>query len=297
MLRILGAFDENNQITEIGQAMAQLPISVRNARMIIEAQRLDVIQELVTITATFIRGHLGAPSGGWKQLVSTERESDFVTQLLLEEKTRGMTHSQRVEMGINAKRFSLVQKTRRRLLRELYLNPTENSVYSEQKRGRIIQACLAGLVDHIFWKSGESQQSLYTDRSGRIYTLDSQSIVKDADLIVGWPTAVQRPSGEIIRTIYMATKADPSWIDPVTSRIVVERINPHTQPIQPQSVPTAMFIEPSYRQSETGIEEKGRRKPSQRAESQSTNPSSQTDDGPVSQAALEALLRKFNRRV
>ena len=47
----LGAIDENKQLTATGRAMAQLPIDVALARMLIEAQRSHAIPELLILTA------------------------------------------------------------------------------------------------------------------------------------------------------------------------------------------------------------------------------------------------------
>ena len=47
----LGAIDESKQLTATGRAMAQLPIDVALARMLIEAQRLHAVRELLVLTA------------------------------------------------------------------------------------------------------------------------------------------------------------------------------------------------------------------------------------------------------
>jgi ATP-dependent helicase HrpA len=47
----LGAIDERKQLTTTGRQMASLPIDVALARMLIEAQRLDVTNELLVLTA------------------------------------------------------------------------------------------------------------------------------------------------------------------------------------------------------------------------------------------------------
>jgi len=47
----LGAIDESRRLTATGRAMAQLPIDVALARMLIEAQRLHAVAELLILTA------------------------------------------------------------------------------------------------------------------------------------------------------------------------------------------------------------------------------------------------------
>lgn len=88
-LRMLGAFDENNQITDCGRIMAKLPVSVRYARMIVEGQKRDVLDDMVTIAALAEFGGIKASkaySGSFSKEVyykdfSDETKSDMLAEL------------------------------------------------------------------------------------------------------------------------------------------------------------------------------------------------------------------------
>ncbi len=50
-LQVLGALDEDRNVTEIGRIMAELPLSPEIARMVIEAEKFDCVEKVCTIAA------------------------------------------------------------------------------------------------------------------------------------------------------------------------------------------------------------------------------------------------------
>jgi ATP-dependent helicase HrpA len=85
----LGAIDEHKRLTTLGRAMAQLPIDVALARMLIEAQRLDVMRELLILTAFLSiqdpreRPADARPAADGAHAPFVDTKSDFVSVLNL----------------------------------------------------------------------------------------------------------------------------------------------------------------------------------------------------------------------
>jgi HrpA-like RNA helicase len=86
-LKILGALDENERITEIGETMAELPLEPHIARMVIEAEKHGCVETICTI-ASFLgcRSVFVRPKGKEAEADEAHRrfkvpESDFLTLL------------------------------------------------------------------------------------------------------------------------------------------------------------------------------------------------------------------------
>lgn len=58
LLRLLGAFDENNNITPLGMEMANIPLSVRYSRMLIEAKKYNVEADMLIIVLILQNGSI-----------------------------------------------------------------------------------------------------------------------------------------------------------------------------------------------------------------------------------------------
>ncbi|MBQ8300090.1 MAG: ATP-dependent RNA helicase [Clostridia bacterium] len=174
-LRTLGAFDNNNQVTKIGLIMAQLPLSVRYARMIVEAHKLGVLSDVVTIAA------LSEFGGIKKSNVSYNRFSKEIRSDLLAELDCFNFVKQRINSssdpfdGVIERNYFRVLELRSKLY-DILENIYGDVVYSSGNRNDILKACAAGLVEFLYIRESNGWYSNPNDPSKRKLNLFSTTL-------------------------------------------------------------------------------------------------------------------------
>lgn len=221
-LCVLGAMTESGKVTGIGRKMAQLPVSVQFARMIVEAQRLRVLDDVLTIAAILEQGGIqDKKSYAWKGLVKGEKESDLIAQLHLYEAAELMSNSEKKMKGIHPGGYHRVKNTRKKLVEALRL-PKEK-LCSTGSREDILRACVAGMVDHLF----RNDYGCYRNGDGFARELGRESVVSRSDWLVGLPKAIQIKSRFDLKTLHlvsMATKVEPMWLAEVAPQLIETRL-------------------------------------------------------------------------
>ena len=148
-LRMLGAFDENNKITDCGRIMAKLPLSVRYARMIVEGHKRDVLSDVVTIAALAEFGGIKASNISYENF-STEMKADLLAELdcFNTVKRRLIDGDPQPFAGIVERNYYRVLELRAKLADILY--NIYGDVSSSGNRDEIRKACAAGLVEFLY---------------------------------------------------------------------------------------------------------------------------------------------------
>lgn len=228
-LQRLGALDGEGKITEIGQAMSRLPVDVHYARMIVEAEKRGVTDEVLTIVACLQAGGIrgkGKKIDGqqfpprWPELTS-EKDSDLLADLDCYLAACGMGNKRMYDMDILVKKFREAKEIRARLARELgaSLHPSKTN-----DRTEILKAVVAGMVDNLYrYYIGGG----YWGASDSIFRkLDDKSVVARADWITAMPfdieTIVEREGMKFPITIHLVvsvTKVDPAWLTEVAPQL------------------------------------------------------------------------------
>lgn len=154
-LRTLGAFDENNEITEIGKVMSLLPISVRYARMIVEAVKRDVLEDVVTIAAIQECGGIKLPNvpyGRFTKELSNDLLADLDCFNYLQKTLRASNWPLCIEEnpfeGFNKRNYYRILELRVKLCDVLY--KLYDDIYSSGDRREIAKSCAAGLVEYLY---------------------------------------------------------------------------------------------------------------------------------------------------
>lgn len=221
LLKKIGAMEENGKVTSIGRTMARLPVSVQYARMIVEASKLGVVDDVITVAALLEVGGIRDKrnSYAWGNLLGNG-ESDLLAELKLWKMAEGREGSLS-EMGIFKKSFFRAKEIRQKLFESLYGLVDFGSSGDVKK---IRQACVTGLIDHIFRRLAPS---VYGNGDGSIRKIDKNSVVKyHPEWIVGVPVDIEvkkRFGSGVLNLVSMVTAVDLDMIKKIAPQLFTVR--------------------------------------------------------------------------
>jgi hypothetical protein len=178
-LKLLGAITEEGKVTEDGSRMAELPVSLRSSRLLLEAQKgnpqvVDSALKCIAILET--KGIANKEYTG-ERFANIPYHSDLLNQLLM---WQGYKMYKQL---ISHKKFSLAQEIYRELKKRIQLPPVKKHV-SLKDMDTLFRAILSAFADEVHVKGGDEYQ-----REGDIRQLDRTSVLFQAkpDMVVGLP--------------------------------------------------------------------------------------------------------------
>lgn len=230
-LKALGCLDQQGRITDLGRKISRLPVSPRYARMILEADRLGVVDDVIVIAAILEGGEITVRDQTmqylWRSHVQGEVKSDLMAQLMMYR--IGETLHKRVEFeekGIFPKAFYRAREIYNQLREALKDEVTFNS---SGNRDNILKSVCAGMVDLIFVVQDgmlmASAQSLprqinrMSVVAGRVYH----------GLIVGMPfdlplkDRLTGREGIVLHLVRMITLIEPHWLVDIAPHLIVRQ--------------------------------------------------------------------------
>lgn len=217
-LRALGAFAEDNSVTKTGKLMARMPVSVQYARMIVEAQKRGVVDDVVTIAAILEIGGLRDRTDKWRALTQ-EKESDLIAELDLWQAARGRRGEELREKGIFSQAVFKTKELRNKLRDALMQSGVRFS--SNGSREDILKSCIAGMVDHLYRSQGYGS---YQNGGGVREKAKETVVTASPDWIVGLPKTISgknaRGRSFTLHLIAMVTKVDPNWLAEIAPQLV-----------------------------------------------------------------------------
>jgi len=205
-LKKIGAFNEHNKPTEIGFAMAELPLDTHFARAVVEAKRIskDSLLQAQAIAMAAVQQvggiiRSGHTAGEHKKFVSNDGCSDCIFEM--NEFIWLMQFNQKSESDLPA--YVAESKYRRAI--EIYrkvcenqdVDPVEIAMSSNKDNIRDLLACLIAGADEVFCRSGGGT---YTDSRGDRRVLQKTSSIEPSGIVIGSPWDLQTASNEAIRT-------------------------------------------------------------------------------------------------
>lgn len=235
-LVFFGAMTEKGEVTAIGRRIAKMPVSVQFGRMLLEAEKLGVVEEVATIAACLEAGDiLSRPRNGerpaWGEFTQ-ETGSDLLALLdVYEAGSRigggnGYSKADKLRnMGIFAKDFFRAGEIRRRLLALMPRNNQQSSTRPKdaaQKRQAILKCCVAGMSDHLFVKRSRDS---YENGGGGYRELGRESLCQGSlpELLIGLPHDIQistRRGPRTLKLIRMASAITPEQLAEVSPHLV-----------------------------------------------------------------------------
>ncbi len=226
-LGALGAMREDGSVTQTGRLMAKLPVSVQFARMVVEAEKRGVVDDVLTIAAILEAESLRDRTGAWRQL-TREQESDLLAELDVWQAAQNMRHSEMRDAGIFGLAYQRAKDNRRKLVDALKAHRVRFG--SSGKREDILKSCVAGMVDHLYRSNGygEYQNGGYGTRQKARESV----VVGNPDWITGMPKDIQFKNrrGRLctLNLVSQVTKVDPMWLTEVAPQLASEKtgLNP-----------------------------------------------------------------------
>ena len=220
----LGCMTADAAVTPIGKLVNRLPVSVQYARMLVEADRLGVIDDVLTVAAVMEVSGITVPPPSrnqpdrpdWRAMVPTERESDVMGQLSVWQQAHDMSKSEMYEKGVSQRDYSRAKEIRRSLQSAV---KKHFDLGSTGRREDILKAVCAGMVDHLF----SGQYGSYQNGDGMSRELGTASCVRDARWLVGKPFDLQiktRRGPLVLNLIELASKVDPTWLVEIAPQLV-----------------------------------------------------------------------------
>lgn len=179
----LGALKEDNTVTPIGYKMAKMPVGVQSARMIIEAERYGVTEEVIKIASIVEIGTLLSKDASYDSF-TRERESDLLAELDVWNALQKMGFIKFDEVGINKKTFFRIKEHIKRM-HEALKGVVE--ITSSDDRKAIKMACMAGMINHVYKNTGYG----YVNGDGVSRQLDRRSCLYGPSLVVGKPRIIE----------------------------------------------------------------------------------------------------------
>ena len=224
----LGCMTADGQVTKIGRLVNRLPVSVQYGRMLVEADRLGVVDDVLTVAAILERGGITVPTPSrnqpdrpdWRRMVPGETESDVMGQLLVWQMADNMTKDEMREKGVSLRSFFRAKEIRQHLAQAV---KQFFRFGSTGRREDILKAVCAGMVDHLY----KGSYGRYTNGEGIERELGSGSLVRGADWLVGKAFDLQvktRRGMMTLKLIELTSKVDPMWLVEIAPQLT-ERKN------------------------------------------------------------------------
>lgn len=223
----LGCMTADGGVTKIGKLVNRLPVSVQYARMLVEADRLGVVDDVLTVAAIMEQGGITVPPPSrnqpdrpdWRRMVPSESESDVMGQLSVWEQAENMAKDEMREKGISLRTYFRAKEVRKHLERAVQ---QFFQFGSTGRREDILKAVCAGMVDHLYKGSYGS----YRNGEGVDRELGTASLVRGADWLVGKPFDLQiktRRGDMVLKLIELASKVNPMWLTEIAPQLVEQK--------------------------------------------------------------------------
>lgn len=220
MLINLGALKEDNTVTPIGYKMAKMPVGVQSARMIIEAEKYGVTEEVIKIASIVEIGTLLSKDTSYADFTS-ERESDLLAELDVWNELQKMGFIKFDEVGINKKTFFQIKEHIKRMHEAL--KGVVEITYSGDRKA-IKMACIAGMVNHVYKNTGYG----YVNGDGVYRNLDRKSCLSSSNpsLVVGKPRIIEFEDSygwkRTMDLVTIATKVSAEELKEIAPQFITE---------------------------------------------------------------------------
>ncbi len=231
----LGCLNADDTITKIGEDVLDLPIDVRFARMIIEADA-SCFEDVLLCAALFEVGEITRRKDAdknditykWRALAPDEHDSDVLLQAAIYKKVteENWTPKQMEDKGVHPKSVRRLRENLRALrdavrgsMPHMVGGRTKSTKSPAEAREALLTAISAGLVEHVYKRSGDR----CFDKTLADRMIGKESCLEwGTNLLVGVPFDIEFVNRfkdkQTMKIVRMATRTSPS---------ILRRVAPH----------------------------------------------------------------------
>ncbi|HEX3776852.1 MAG TPA: ATP-dependent helicase HrpB [Polyangiaceae bacterium] len=215
LLKLLGALDGSDALTELGRRLLRFPVPPRLARLLVEGERRGVAREAALVAALLSERDilLGARAGFGdreKRAFGARGPSDVlerVERYREAEDARFEAHRLR-SFGLDARAVDSVRRAERQISR-LLQNRGETPGSLDEIEIELQRCLLAAFPDRVARRKRRGERDLILT-SGGVARLSESSVVVDAEFLLALEAEEQRgESGAIVR---LASAIEPDWL-------------------------------------------------------------------------------------
>jgi hypothetical protein len=233
-LKLLGALDEEEKLTPMGEKMSELPLSPELARMVLEAQKYGCTESVTTIAAmfgqsVFIGGRPDAPDALKREAAQAafkKSGSDFLAMLEVWKqfaksgcRERWQCEKWARERFLNGKVLFEVQDIRAQLLRELKqqgIAGVDNNATDEN----IQKSVAAGLIQNLMVPAGRYGYKKVSDNGHAVEIMihpGSAAFSRRSEMMIG--ADVMTTSKTFARK---CQTVNPEWLPEIAPQLLSE---------------------------------------------------------------------------
>lgn len=189
LLTSIGAIGKDGKITSLGKRMAEMPISARYARMILEAEKNGVVNDVIIIVAILEIGSMvNFKEVNYRRFHIGTSESDLLAELQIYKKFETNKAINFKKEGIIAKRFFRIKELIAKIKRALSGKITFSDSHDTEA---ILKSCFSGMLDNIYMYEMGSYVSVKNTCESRYIDKNSILYGKYSDYVIGIPHDIQ----------------------------------------------------------------------------------------------------------
>lgn len=204
ILKILGGLSDN-KITELGKKMVQMPISVKFARMVIEAEKFDCVSEILKAVSIMEIGSLISPKPvkrpsrffgmDERQLTysdfTKEDKSDVIAEINIYDDICDYKFKNLIEAGINKKAFFRVKELHKKLRESLsyFITIGDDRRFNLKNKSNVIRCIGIGLIDNLY-KADSYFDNTCHDKRDHSFKISRGSVVDMVPFLFGIPRTI-----------------------------------------------------------------------------------------------------------
>ena len=189
LLTSIGAIGKDGKITSMGKRMAEMPISARYARMILEAEKNGVVNDVIIIVAILEIGSMvNFKEVNYRRFHIGTSESDLLAELQIYKKFETNKAINFKKEGIIAKRFFRIKELIAKIKRALSGKITFSDSHDTEA---ILKSCFSGMLDNIYMYEMGSYVSVKNTCESRYIDKNSILYGRYSDYVIGIPHDIQ----------------------------------------------------------------------------------------------------------
>lgn len=218
-LNAIGALD-GNEVTELGHKIVKMPVSVQLARMIVEAEKYGVTDQVITIAAIIEIGGLLERNANYIDFTA-EDSSDLLAEYDVWKAINEMEYIDFRSMGIKKKNYFKIKEHINKLKETLY---GVVDVTCHDDREAVLISCLYGLVSNIYVRVDD----IFYGADGTTVRLDNKSCIAYdyPKIVVGIPKTIEYKDvyglNRSMNLLTCATKLDISMLNMIAEKQIFE---------------------------------------------------------------------------